>query len=72
MSSHTGTFAANMGACIMDYVCKVLSKPVVTKDDAARAVLAGVIGGFGGCLSTVSTWVVEVGVRGSGLGCKLC
>jgi fluoride ion exporter CrcB/FEX len=38
----------------------VLIKP--TKDDAALAVLAGVISGFGGCLSTVSTWVVEVGV----------
>lgn len=29
-------------------------------DRVSAAVLAGVIGGVGGCLSTVSTWVVEV------------
>lgn len=31
-------------------------------DRVSAAVLAGVIGGVGGCLSTVSTWVVEVRV----------
>lgn len=29
-------------------------------DRTSAAVLAGVVGGVGGCLSTVSTWVVEV------------
>lgn len=54
-----GTFTANMVACIIDYVMKCI--PVRHPlDGASAAVLAGVIGGVGGCLSTVSTWVVEV------------
>ena len=54
-----GTFAANMAACVIDYVMKVI--PVRHPlDSVSAAVLAGVVGGVGGCLSTVSTWVVEV------------
>lgn len=59
-----GTFAANITACVIDYVMKVV--PVRHPlDSVSLAVLAGVVGGVGGCLSTVSTWVVEVG-HGSG------
>lgn len=54
-----GTFAANITACVIDYVMKVV--PVWHPlDTVSTAVLAGVVGGVGGCLSTVSTWVVEV------------
>ena len=54
-----GTFTANIAACVIDYVMKVVLvlHPV---DSVSAAVLAGVVGGVGGCLSTVSTWVVEV------------
>jgi fluoride ion exporter CrcB/FEX len=57
-----GTFAANIAACVIDYVMKVVPvrQPL---DSVSLAVLAGVVGGVGGCLSTVSTWVVEVSAR---------
>jgi fluoride ion exporter CrcB/FEX len=55
-----GTFAANMAACVIDYVMKALLVRHAMGDAVSPAVLAGVVGGVGGCLSTVSTWVVEV------------
>lgn len=56
-----GTFTANIGACVLDYIMKVLLL-FHSLDTAQGALLAAVITGVGGCLSTVSTWVVEVGV----------
>lgn len=54
-----GTFTANISACVLDYVMKasLVRAPV---DSVSVAVMTGVISGVGGCLSTVSTWVVEV------------
>lgn len=54
------------GVCFTLPVCPKHPKQVVLvrnpTDRVSAAVLAGVIGGVGGCLSTVSTWVVEVRV----------
>lgn len=46
---------------MLDYIMKVLLL-FHSLDTAQGALLAAVITGVGGCLSTVSTWVVEVGV----------
>lgn len=56
-----GTFIANIAACVVDYVMKVVPVRVpLERWDVSSAVLLGVVAGVGGCLSTVSTWVVEV------------
>jgi fluoride ion exporter CrcB/FEX len=57
-----GTFAANMIACIVNFTVRAYTQqllappPQITEDG-----LAGLMTGFCGSLSTVSTWVVEVG-----------
>jgi fluoride ion exporter CrcB/FEX len=56
-----GTFAANMGACVVNFTVRAytqqLAGPVPNSIDDA---LSGLMTGFCGSLSTVSTWVVEV------------
>lgn len=55
-----GTYAANMLACVLDYVVKAIEVRVYGLDALQLAVLNGMMSGIGGSLSTVSTWVVEV------------
>lgn len=55
-----GTFTANISACMLDYAVKA-ALARATLDAVSTALLSGVVSGIGGCLSTVSTWVVEVG-----------
>jgi fluoride ion exporter CrcB/FEX len=55
-----GTFAANMAACVLDYVIRAAEARVQGLSAVQLAVLNGAVSGIGGCLSTVSTWVVEV------------
>ncbi|WIA18835.1 hypothetical protein OEZ85_003514 [Tetradesmus obliquus] len=55
-----GTFAANMAACVLDYVIRAAQARVQGLDAVQLAVLNGMVSGIGGCLSTVSTWVVEI------------
>jgi fluoride ion exporter CrcB/FEX len=55
-----GTLAANLLACAIDFgVAAVLVRAGEGLSPGRAAALAGVIGGFGGCLSTVSTVAVE-------------
>jgi fluoride ion exporter CrcB/FEX len=54
-----GTFAANVGACVLDFTMKAVGVRVPLGTLQA-AVVSAVVTGVGGCLSTVSTWVVEV------------
>jgi fluoride ion exporter CrcB/FEX len=55
-----GTFAANMAACVLDYVIKAAEARAQGLNALQLAILNGAVSGVGGCLSTVSTWVVEV------------
>lgn len=56
-----GTFAANMFACIISFAAQgVESRWTIAAD--YRIILFAVRTGFAGSLSTVSTWVVEVGI----------
>lgn len=55
-----GTFTANISACVLDYVMRA-SLVRAPLNMVSVAIMGGVISGVGGCLSTVSTWVVEVG-----------
>jgi len=55
-----GTFAANMGACVLDFVMTSLLLRVTRLTSLQTAILTGIVVGIGGCLSTVSTWVVEI------------
>ena len=80
--SDAGTLVANVVACVADFVAAVLSvrgglalgsagypSLMLLLDQPLRATVTG----FGGCLSTVSTWVVEVskmGDSGAGVGDK--
>uniref|UniRef100_A0A6U2FYI1 Fluoride ion transporter CrcB n=1 Tax=Chlamydomonas euryale TaxID=1486919 RepID=A0A6U2FYI1_9CHLO len=54
-----GTFFANMLACCVDYGLEVVMLRVPLTP-LQRAVVLGVVTGTDGCLSTVSTWVVEL------------
>lgn len=64
-----GTFIANMFACVVNYCIRAgLDLTAGTKRELPymqAALLSGVMLGFSGSLSTVSTWVVEVGGRGA-------
>jgi fluoride ion exporter CrcB/FEX len=55
-----GTFAANLAACVLDYVIKAAEARAQGLGAVQLAILNGAVSGVGGCLSTVSTWVVEV------------
>lgn len=54
-----GTFAANMLGCLLDLVVAsvLLRQP---SHPLGNALAQGLITGLGGCLSTVSTWTVEL------------
>jgi fluoride ion exporter CrcB/FEX len=57
-----GTFAANMIACVVDYAIRAgLERAPQQLPFTHEALLTGIMLGFCGSLSTVSTWVVEVG-----------
>ncbi|KXZ50191.1 hypothetical protein GPECTOR_17g828 [Gonium pectorale] len=65
-----GTFVANLSACVLNYVADALlfrlggswgpGGPALS--GTQREVLQGLMVGTAGCLSTVSTWVVELEV----------
>ena len=60
-----GTFLANQLACVIDFNIALLLVRLTGLSLTQEAVMKGLITGMNGCLSTVSTWVVEVGgVRG--------
>ncbi len=54
-----GTYAANVTACVLNFVVEALLLRAVYRP-VSRSVLQGIMTGTSGCLSTVSTWVVEV------------
>ncbi len=55
-----GTWLANMGGCLLDYVMTLLQVRVAELGPNSSGVLSAVALGVGGSLSTVSTWVVEL------------
>ncbi len=56
-----GTFTANMVACVVNYSIRAgVDRSTVLPPFVVQAVLTGIMTGFSGSLSTVSTWVVEV------------
>jgi len=60
-----GTFLANMIACTVNYSIRAgIDRSTVPVGLVTQAALSGVMLGFSGSLSTVSTWVVEVGAPG--------
>lgn len=54
-----GTFLANQMACVVDFVVWVIML-WAHLSSLQQSMLYGFVTGFSGCLSTVSTWVVEV------------
>jgi fluoride ion exporter CrcB/FEX len=64
-----GTFAANMVACAVNFSLRAGIDTTRHMPFAIEALLAGIMTGFSGSLSTVSTWVVEVRLVCFFLGC---
>lgn len=58
-----GTFAANMLGCTVNFLIRGATTRFGPVNFTVEAVLSGIMLGFSGSLTTVSTWVVEVGVK---------
>ena len=56
----TGTFAANVLACLLNGVLGMLLLVLDRPSDTITIIFSGIGTGFNGCLSTVSTFVSEI------------